>query len=322
MASIRCPKCGLTQLAREQCKSCGESLPSTGPASRTMAAPARSVAPQAPTGEGDSWVLKKHSFTLGRRYTVTGRDGTVRGFAVRSARFWRYTGAALGAVLSAVGVGFGVAWVDPWIEHTAFFTTHSGLVWLVVMPMLMAPIATLLLVARALMPFRHVTVYRDESRGEVLFEAIETTWLPLKETRYLVRAPEGTVLGHVGRDLLSSLLGRTWRCQDETGRTLLTARERGASARRMESLATIAWIALVVALRAATGSRGGGVRGKTSTPLSFRLCAEQSERAVGSVNREVPAMAQLLLYASAPVRDARLVLALALLLDMEEPASA
>lgn len=81
------------------------------------------------------------------------------------------------------------------------------------------------LVAAGLSKKRHVTVYRDESRAEVLLNISQDDKIQLLTAAYTVTDPQGKPLAKLFKKRLHNILRKRWYCHDGGGAPLFTAKE-------------------------------------------------------------------------------------------------
>lgn len=80
------------------------------------------------------------------------------------------------------------------------------------------------LVAAGLSKKRHVTIYRDESRAEVLLNISQDDKIQLLTAAYTVADPQGKPLAKLFKKRLHNILRKRWYCHDG-GALLFTAKE-------------------------------------------------------------------------------------------------
>lgn len=225
--TIRCPKCGLLQMARETCKKCATplSMPTAvpdapyAPPRAGSAEPARRPASRDPASldavfDRDRFLLRQKVLSIHEKYDVWSEEGEPIVFVERPGRHLRN----FGALFAGVGVGaivfFGFGWASTSLEA-------PGLLALGILPAILA----LLVVATALSAKRHLYFYRDESRSEPLLEVLQDRKFYWLTHTYTVREPAGATLALLSKNLLTDIFRKRWEWRDAAGRLVCVAKE-------------------------------------------------------------------------------------------------
>jgi hypothetical protein len=79
--------------------------------------------------------------------------------------------------------------------------------------------------AQGLARKRHITVYRDDSRREVLLKVLQDDRIQLFTASYTVAGPDGVKLARLYKNRLRNLLRKRWYCLAPGGERLFVARE-------------------------------------------------------------------------------------------------
>ncbi len=98
----------------------------------------------------------------------------------------------------------------------------GGLVFAV---LLILSLVSTVVVLIALTPKRHISIYADESRENLLLQVLQDQKIQLVIATYTVLDPQGNRLGRMKKNYLYNLFRKRWDVQDADGRLLLVARE-------------------------------------------------------------------------------------------------
>jgi hypothetical protein len=271
-----------------------------------------------PAGEG-YYLLSREALTFGHLYSVIGADGSRLYTAHRPSYLPRDFAAAVAAAVAVIGVFVGLFSVDEqWAKKHEWFDT-LGLFILVLGPPCAAYLAYTLL-----KPLPRVGLYHDEARRHLEFEIAATARFVFREARYELRDARGRVGAVVLRPVkTTSMSQRAWKCLEPGGAVWFSVLEGGADVaeRRNAVLATTGANVVGAALLAVTGLGFRASREKSA--LAFQFFAGETDRPIGDLDRRTPGEAHVRLDDTfARHADPRLGMAVALLVDIEEPAKA
>jgi hypothetical protein len=79
--------------------------------------------------------------------------------------------------------------------------------------------------AQALARKRHITVYRDDTRREILLNVMQDDRIQLLTASYTVAGPDGVKLARLYKNRLRNLLRKRWYCLAAGGDLVFTAKE-------------------------------------------------------------------------------------------------
>lgn len=299
MPGIRCPKCGLVQLAKGNCKKCGAPLsisPAPGGTSdHPYTPPARPTAalPRASRSEGaydnvfdrDKFLLRQRALTIGEKYEVWDEQGQPILFVERPAHALRNLGALFAGLAAGAAIGAPLMWLSDRFESVALsiLAIVCGLI-------------AVFVVAVALQRKRHIHFYRDDSKREELLQVLQDQKLAGLTHTYTVNDAAGRSLARLSKNLLTDLFRKQWRCMSADGQLLWVAKE--------DSI-------VLAILRRLTGL----------VPLHFVFCAPEGGAPLGQFNRKFTLLDRYVLDLSAdPGRmlDRRVALAMGVMLDTGE----
>lgn len=241
----------------------------------------------------DKFLLRQKHLALGEKYFVWDEAGGTLLFVERPAHVLQNLGALLAGFVAAgaVGVGFGVVGsalpkdVQPGVAVVAVF----------------ACLAALLVVAVVLSAKRHVTFYRDESRGAPLLQVLQDKKAQLIVATYTVLDAAGRPLARLRKNYLYNIFRKRWYVvAPDSERVIAMALE--------DSL-------ILSMLRRLLGPLFGILR------TNFVITRGESEDVIGEFNRKFTLLDRYVLDMSADrgrYLDRRIAVALGLMLDTGE----
>ncbi len=189
-----------------ECPVCSRSLRAPG-----AAAPGRRVVPDTdPAFDRDVFLLRERLLTVRTKYEVWAEDGTPVCFVERPTYPVRTFLAYLVAFVAASFV----------LERFLFRGPGAG----ELVALVLAGIVFFLVVTSA-RPKRHVTIYRDESRREVLLRIWQDQRVALITRTYTVSSASGTVLARLRKHHLHNLVRKRWDVETADGAQLARAVE-------------------------------------------------------------------------------------------------
>jgi len=271
-----------------ECPACGRQL-RAGPAPGT-GQPAASQGD--PAFDRDVFLLRERVLTIRSKYEVWAADGTPILYVERPT----YPLRTLVAYLVGLVVGFVVlAWLGG--VAAAAGPLVGPLVMLLAVP---ATAFVFVVVSMSLRPLRHVTVYRDESRAEVVLRVLQDQRVALLTRTYTVLASRGEPIAKLRKTYIHNVVRKRWYVEALDGRTLAMAIE--------DSI-------VLSLLRRILGPLFGILR------TNFVLVRGADQEVVGEFNRKFTLLDRYVLDLSAdPGRtfDRRVALALGVMLDTGE----
>ncbi|HEU5323694.1 MAG TPA: hypothetical protein VFX28_23020 [Methylomirabilota bacterium] len=268
-----------------ECPACGRHLR----AGRGAAARAAGPAPGGPF-DRDVFLLRQRALAIRSKYEVWAEDGTPVLFVERPTF----------PVRTALAYGLGVvaAWmVLAWASSIAH--AERGVSGLVALAAYLVVPAVFVMVSMSARPLRHVTVWRDESRREVLLRVLQDQRVALLTRTYTVVLPGGEALARLRKSYLHNVLRKRWYVETPAGRRVAVAVE--------DSI-------VLSLLRRVLGPLFGVLR------TNFVLLRPEGE-VLGELNRKLTLLDRYVLDLTAdPERtlDRRVALALGIMLDTGE----
>lgn len=266
-----------------ECPVCNRHL-RAGPAAHAFAGVDRAF-------DRDVFLLRERVLTITSKYEVRAADGTPVLYVERPTFLFRTMfGYMVGAVAALVVLVWLSTLVRSLSEHLAPVVVLAGLV--------LAP-AAFMVVSMSLRPLRHVTVYRDESRTEILLRVLQDQRFAVLTRTYTVVTAGSEVLARLRKRYVHNVIRKRWYVE--------------TAARQVVALAVEDSIVLSL-LRRVLGSLFGLLR------TSFIL-THADGAVLGEFNRKFTLLDRYVLdLTSDPERslDRRVALALGIMLDSGE----
>jgi hypothetical protein len=290
---VACP-CGETYEVKPEyagrlleCPACGRRLRAGPPGT------SRAAAPQGdPAFDRDVFLLRERVLTIRAKYEVWAADGTPILYVERPT----YPLRTLGAYLVGLVAGF-AALVRLGSVAAASGPLAGPLLMLLAMP---ATAFVFVVISMSLRPLRHVTVYRDESRAEVVLRVLQDQRVALLTRTYTVLASRGEPIAKLRKTYIHNVVRKRWYVEAPDGRPLAMAIE--------DSI-------VLSLLRRVLGPLFGVLR------TNFVLVRGGDQEAFGEFNRKFTLLDRYVLDLSGdPGRtfDRRVALALGIMLDTGE----
>lgn len=194
-----------------ECPVCGRRL-------RAGGAPRRPPPPDLdPTFDRDRFLLRERVLTIASKYEVWAQDGAPILYMERPTYPVR---TLLAYVLAAVAALVVMGWVARAVRDA------DGVVGAVVALAGWAlTVATFVFVSLSARPLRHVTVYRDDTRREVVLRILQDQRIALFVRSYTVVTAAGTMLARLRKNYLHNVFRKRWYVEMPPGRRLAMAIE-------------------------------------------------------------------------------------------------
>jgi len=271
-----------------ECPACGRRLRAGSPP-----AAARSGASQGdPAFDRDVFLLRERVFTIRSKYEVWAEDGTPILYVERPT----YLLQTLVAYLAGLVAGFVV------LARLGYFAETAGplvgpLLMLLALP---STAFVFMVISMSLRPLRHVTVYRDESRAEIVLRVRQDQRVAFLTRTYTVLATGGEPIAKLRKTYIHNIVRKRWYVEPPDGRRLAMAIE--------DSI-------VLSLLRRVLGPLFGFLR------TNFVLVRGEDAEVFGEFNRKFTLLDRYVLDLTAdPGRtfDRRVALALGVMLDTGE----
>ena len=163
----------------------------------------------------DVFLLRERVLTIRSKYEVWAEDGTPLAYVERPT----YPVRTVLAYLVGVVAGWTVL---GWVARTGVSDAVNALVALLGWGL---AFAAFVIVSMSVRPRRHVTVYRDESRREVLLRIFQDQRVALLVRTYTLTLADGTVLARLGKNYVHNLIRKRWTVADPGGALLVLVLE-------------------------------------------------------------------------------------------------
>lgn len=196
---IKCPQCG-----------------------RPARAPSAVAAPPGqldPAFDRDIFLLRQQLLRISQKYDVGDEQGNKIIFVERPAHFLRNFGALLAAAIIFFG---GLTGIIALVDSFPTGSTAGGIIAIVGMLIVFigAPVVGIALSAK-----RHVTFYRDQTKGQRLLDILQDKkFQPITQT-YTVRDARGRPLAKLAKNWLYNLFRKRWYVYAPDRRLLYLAKE-------------------------------------------------------------------------------------------------
>jgi hypothetical protein len=163
----------------------------------------------------DVFLLRERVLTITSKYEVWAEDGTPILYVERPTYPVRTFLAYMAGAIAAWIVLGGAA------RAAAREPVHA----LLALAWYAAAIATFVVVSMSVRPRRHVTVFRDDSRREVLLRVLQDQRIALLVRTYTVVAGDGTVLARFAKNYAHNAVRKRWSVESPPGRLIALAVE-------------------------------------------------------------------------------------------------
>jgi hypothetical protein len=180
-------------------------------------APRRFFADVDPAFDRDVFLLRERMLSISSKYEVLTEDGRALLYVERPTYPIRTMLAYLVAVVASALTMLWTVWlVSSAGEDLAPFTALMG--WGLTL-------ATFLVVSMSVRPLRHVTVYRDESRRQVVLRILQDQRIAVLARSYTVVTASGEVLVRLRKQYIHNILRKRWYVETPAGQRVAMAIE-------------------------------------------------------------------------------------------------
>jgi len=163
----------------------------------------------------DVFLLRQRVFAIASKYEVLGEDGTSILYVERPTYPVRtFMAYIVASICAAVVLG--------WLARMA--EREPGHALLAVIGYL-AAFATFMVVSMSARPRRHVTVFRDDTRREVLLRVRQDQRVAVLVRSYTLLAPDGAVLGRFVKPYAHNVVRKQWTVESPPGHPIALAVE-------------------------------------------------------------------------------------------------
>jgi hypothetical protein len=242
-----------------------------------------------PAFDRDVFLLRERMLSISSKYEVWAEDGAPIAYVERPTYPVRTLFAYVAGAIAAFVV---LGWVASASSSAGVNAVAALLGW-------GFALATFMVVSMSARPLRHVTVYRDDSRREVLLRVLQDQRVAVLVRTYTVIRGDGTPLARLGKSYLHNIVRKRWTIADAGG--------------ALQALAIEESIVLSI-LRRVLGSLFGVLR------TNFLFVRPDGE-VLGEFNRKFTVLDRYMLDLTADaerVLDRRIALAAGIMLDTGE----
>jgi uncharacterized protein YxjI len=193
-----------------ECPACGRHLRAGHAAGPRIATPGAD-----PAFDRDVFLLRQRVFTIASKYEVWSEEGTPVLYVERPTYLLRTLFAyLLGVVAASMVLG--------WMARAATFQAFDALLAIFGYGVAFAVFVVVSMSAR---PLRHVTIYRDDSRREIILRVLQDQRVAVVVRTYTVTTGDGTVLARLRKNYVYNLVRKRWLLEDSDGRVIAQAVE-------------------------------------------------------------------------------------------------
>ena len=169
-----------------------------------------------PAFDRDVFLLRQRALAISSRYEVWGEDGTPILFVERPTYPVRTFGAYALAAVASLAL---LMWITAALANRDGFSRQFLVLGYALVP------AVFLIVSMSARPLRHVTVYRDESRQEVLLRVRQDQrWAAINRT-YTVLDAAGVAIARFRKNYPNNVVRKRWYVEGPAGEPVATAIE-------------------------------------------------------------------------------------------------
>jgi hypothetical protein len=184
-------------------------------AGRGPAAPRAAMPGVDPAFDRDIFLLRERVLTIKSKYEVWTEDGTPIAYVERPT----YPVRSVVAYLAGVVAGWMV------LGWTARTGSNHGVDAVAALLGYALGFAAFVIVSMSVRPRRHVTVYRDDSRREVLLRILQDQRIAAVVRTYTLTLGDGIPLAQLGKNYLNNIARKRWTMTDPGGTLLAFALE-------------------------------------------------------------------------------------------------
>ncbi len=206
-ATLACPACGAAVTV--------PALPPAPPVRRQDGDPAFAR---------DKFLLNQRHFAVSEKYTVADEDGTPVMYVERPRYVFMSVLAAIAGLL-AFAVAFAALSTAAYSAKMAMPEDLRALGVLFSTACVFGAFFAAYAAACLVLPRRHITVYRDDSRGEVLLKALQDSRVQILTSSFTVLDPQGAPVAFIHKKYLRNIFRKRWYCRGADGEHMFTAKE-------------------------------------------------------------------------------------------------
>jgi len=179
--------------------------------------PRRAMPDLEPAFDRDLFLLRERVFSISSKYEVWSGEGRPILYVERPTYLVR---TALAYVLGVIAASLVIAWSESLVAGSG--VTVGALAALVAYGL---AVGTFLVVSMSLRPRRHVTVFRDDSRREVLLRIFQDQRVAVLARTYTVVTATGIALARLRKTYIHNVVRKRWYVETPLGRRTAMAIE-------------------------------------------------------------------------------------------------
>ncbi|HBA59339.1 MAG TPA: hypothetical protein DCZ92_00670 [Elusimicrobia bacterium] len=195
--------------------------------SATISVPALPPAPPVKAQDGDSafarnkFLLNQRHLAIKEKYSVADEEGNEIMYVERP----RYL--ILSILGGMVGMAAGFAWYlgSALVVHGLKGSLPPALYGLLGLVVLASSVFVIAVVAMALSKKRHISIYRDDSKGEPLLQVLQDFKIQILTSSFTIADPEGNPIATIYKKYLHNILRKRWYCVAPDGNPLFVVKE-------------------------------------------------------------------------------------------------
>ncbi|PIU19232.1 MAG: hypothetical protein COT18_08675 [Elusimicrobia bacterium CG08_land_8_20_14_0_20_59_10] len=199
-SQVACPKCGAS-----------------------LAVPALPPAPAVNEQQGDAafardkFLLNQRHLSIKEKYSVVDEEGNALMYMERPRYLFLNTLAIFGGIIAGA--------VNYLLFSTIAYSVKDSMPPLAILFATLGTITVMVLTAMGLSKKRHLTVYRDDSRTEVLLKILQDRKIQIITAGYTVTDPQDQPIAYLTKNYLYNILRKRWYCYNAGRELIFTAKE-------------------------------------------------------------------------------------------------
>jgi uncharacterized protein YxjI len=163
------------------------------------------------------FLLRERLLTISSKYEVQAADGTPVLYVERPTFLLR---AVLAFALGTIATMAMIVWLSTLVRSVG-----EGLGGLLILAALVLVPGTFVVVSMSLRPLRHVTVYRNESRAEILLRVLQDQRFAVLTRTYTVVTAGGEILARLRKRYIHNVIRKRWYVETPAGTVVALAIE-------------------------------------------------------------------------------------------------
>ena len=179
--------------------------------------PPRAIAGAEPAFDRDVFLFRERLLTITSKYEVQAADGTPILYVERPTYLLR---AVFAYALGTIAAMLTLVWITTLIRSVG-----RDLGALIVLAGLALAPAAFVVVSMSARPLRHVTVYRNESRAEVLLRVLQDQRFAVLTRTYTVVTVAGEILARLRKRYVHNIIRKRWYVETAAGQVFALAIE-------------------------------------------------------------------------------------------------